>query len=492
MTETLDPAAGRLHDLDPQDWIAFRAQCRQALDDMIDFISTVRDRPVWTEPASKARATFRQTMPLSGKPVTELLEIFDRDIKPYATGNLHPAFMGWVHGAGTPVGMLADMLAAGLNMNCGGRNHIGIDVERQIGAWMSGAFDFPATADGLFVTGTSQANFMGVLLARQHALPSVRPDGLLKDRLCGYAAAGAHGCIAQAFEMAGIGSANLRQVPCDHNGAMRIDALERLVARDRQAGRTPFLVVGTAGSVDIGAIDPLADIAALASRERLWFHVDGAFGALGIFSSRIKPLLAGIDQADSIAFDFHKWGHVPYDAGYLLARDRNALLGTFAGPHGYLCRADSGLAAGGIWPCDMGPDLSRGFRALKTWFTLQTFGTAGIADMIDKSCDLAGLLERKIAASANFELAAPVQLNIVCFRPTGVNAGSASRRLVELLHDSGVAAPSVTVLDGEPTIRCAINNHRTQIADIDRFIVHLEAGHRVLIDDPLARRACSA
>ena len=198
----------------------------------------------------------------------------------------------------------------------------------------------------------------------------------------------------------------------------RIDvaALRAQIAADREAGLTPFLVVGSAGTVDIGAIDDLAALSALCREEKLWFHVDGAYGALGILSPALAPRLAGIENADSIALDFHKWGQVPYDAGFLLVRDGRQHRDTFAAPAAYLRRETRGLAAGSSWPCDLGPDLSRGFRALKTWFTLKTYGTEKLGAVIARTCALAGYLEARILAEPRLELMAPVQLNIVCFR----------------------------------------------------------------------------
>jgi len=203
-------------DLDPSDWDDFRARAHGALDGMIDHLRTLRERPVWTPAPLEARDPFKTRLPRGESSLAEVLADFDALIKPYATGNAHPAFMGWVHGAGTPVGMIAEMLSAGLNANCGGRDHIGIEVEKQIVLWMREAFGFPATASGLFVTGTSQANFLGLLIARNRALgDGVRKTGVAAGpRLVAYASKAAHGCVIQAMEVAGLGSDQLRLLPC--------------------------------------------------------------------------------------------------------------------------------------------------------------------------------------------------------------------------------------------------------------------------------------
>ena len=463
--------------LDPDDWEAFRAASRRALDDMIDFLQTVRERPVWQEAPPEVVREFRAPLPAAPRDLDAVLADFASLIRPYATGNLHPLFMGWVHGAGTPVGMIAEMLAAGLNNNCGGRNHIALDVERQITAWAAELFGFPGEASGVLVTGTSAANHLALLVARNACLgDDVRRLGLRDagGQLAAYTSAEAHGCIKQAVEMAGIGSRFLRLVPVDERGAMRADALAEAIADDRARGLRPFLVAATAGTVNTGAFDDLAAIADICVREKLWFHVDGAFGALVALSPALRPMIRGIERADSIAFDFHKWAHVPYDAGFLLVRDPERHRRTFSNPAAYLHRAPSGLSAGEVWPCDLGPDLSRGFRALKTWFTFRVHGADKIGACIEHTCRVAKYLEKRLTEQANlYEIAAPVALNIVCFGLRTSPDGELNKAMVIDLQERGVAAPSTTIIGGRTVIRAAIVNHRTTEADIDALMVAL-------------------
>ena len=456
--------------LDPANWSATRAQAHTMLDDMLDYIQHIRARPVWQPIPSSARAQFQASLPDVPQDLADIHDEFMRFILPYAAGNVHPGFMGWVHGGGTVEGMLAEMLAAGLNANLGGRDHMPIEVERQVLHWVRELFGFPASASGLFVTGTSMANLLSVLVARHARLgQAVRRKGVGVD-LRGYAAQTAHRCIGQAFDLSGLGTNALGLVPVDGNFRIDIAALERAIRRDRDAGMTPFMVVGTAGTVDTGAIDDLAALAALAKREGLWFHVDGAFGALAMLSDRIAPRLKGIEDADSIAFDFHKWGQVPYDAGFFLVRDGKAHKDTFANPAAYLRREARGLAGGEHWPCDFGPDLSRGFRALKTWFTLKVYGAQAIGAAISHTCALARYLESQVLATPELELLAPVQLNIVCFRYRGADADRLNARIVADLHESGICAPSTTRIGDDLAIRAAIVNHRTEPRDIDALI----------------------
>lgn len=456
--------------LDPADWSAFRAQARWMLEDALDHVEHVASGPVWRAPPAEVRARFEEGSPRAPTDLAEAHERLLHDLLPYSSGNGHPAFMGWVQGAGTPVGMMGELLAAAINANLGGRDHMAIAVERQIGLWAREWFKFPETSEGLFVTGASMANFMGVLAARARAAGTdVRRQGVAGTprQLTAYVARTAHGCVARAMDMAGLGSDALRLIETDQRHRINLSQLREAIAADRASGLQPFLVVGTAGTVDVGAVDDLEGLADVALVEDLWFHVDGALAALGVLSPEVAPLLAGIERADSIAFDFHKWGQVPYDAGYFLARDGERLRDAFASPAAYLRRDGRGLAGGDFWPCDYGPDLSRGFRALKTWLTFTTLGTDAIGASIARTCELARMLAREVEARPELELLAPVALNIVCFRHRGgAEADALNAEIVAELHESGRAAPSLTTIGGRIAIRAAIVNHRTGPADI--------------------------
>ena len=459
--------------LDPSNWPELRLLGHRMLDDMFDYIEHVRDRPVWQTMPDAVRQRFRSAMPQAPMDLAAVYEEFTRTVVPYALGNVHPAFMGWVHGGGTPVGMLADMLAAGLNANVGGRDHSAVEVERQIVEWVRQIFAFPTTASGLFVTGTSMANLLAVLIARTNALGTVCRNagvGIAGANLRAYTSRAAHGCVAKAMDISGLGSDALRIVGTDARHRIDVIKLRQAIRADRAAGHQPFLIIASAGTVDTGAIDDLNAIASLCQDEGLWFHLDGAFGALAKLSPELAPRLAGIEAADSIAFDFHKWGQVPYDAGFLLVRDATQHLDAFSSPAAYLRRETRGMAAGACWPCDLGPDLSRGFRALKTWFTLKTFGLAQIGATIARSCELARYLEARISAEPRLELLAPAQLNIVCYRYKAADSDRFNADLAIAIQQSGTAAPSTTTINGHLAIRACITNHRTQPSDIDALI----------------------
>jgi glutamate/tyrosine decarboxylase-like PLP-dependent enzyme len=462
--------------LDPESLDAFRAQAHAMLDAMLDHHAAVAAGPVWRPMPAEVRAAFRAPLPMAPTPLAEVDAEFRRHVLPYGNGSTHPRFVGWVHGGGTLEGMLAEMLAAGMNANLGGRDHAPVEVERQIVRWMAELFGFPKDASGLLVTGTSMANFLAVVVAKVARLGrATRAHGLAAEatRLVAYASRATHGCVARAMELSGLGSDALRTIAIDGEHRIDLDDLRRTIAADRAAGLTPFLVVGNAGTVDVGAIDDLDGLATLAKDESLWFHVDGAFGSLCVLSPDLAPKVAGIERADSIACDFHKWAQVPYDAGFLIVRDPELHRQAFASEPSYLARETRGLAANAPCFTDFGADLSRGFRALKVWFTFKTFGIERLGEVILATCNHARSLEARIRAEPRLELLAPVALNVVCFRvraPTEAQADELARTIVIELQESGIAVPSTTRIDGKLAIRVAIVNHRWTAGDGDVVI----------------------
>ena len=439
------------------------------LDDTLDHIGGLSERPLWQPVPTEVRETFDAALPLKPTPLAEVYADVRDNVFPYGSGNAHPGFMGWVQGGGTAVGMLGDMLASGLNSNLGGRDHVPLEVERQVGRWMRDVFEFPATADGLFFTGTSQATLVALVAARTRVLGSeVRRDGLAGGpRLTAYASREAHACISRAMEFTGVGSDQLRSIATDEGHRIDMEALRTSILADLAEGLTPFLVVGSAGTVNTGAIDDLDALADVAAEFGVHFHVDGALGALGVLAPELKPLYAGISRADSLAFDFHKWAQVPYDAGFLLVADGYWLRDAFSTHAAYLTRTARGIAGGEWWPCDLGPDLSRGFRALKTWLSIRTYGLDELGHVMAQTCRLAALLAERVEAEPALTLLAPVTLNVVCF---SYGDHSANGRIVERLQHEGEVAPSLTIIDGIPAIRAAIVNHRTRVDDVHRLV----------------------
>jgi aromatic-L-amino-acid/L-tryptophan decarboxylase len=476
-SSTPGQTAGGTANLDPGDWSSFRTLAHAALDDCIDFIASVRERPVWQPVPGEVLTSLRAAVPNQPTALPTLVAEVRDKIMPYATGNVHPRFFGWVHGAGTAPGILAELMAATMNSNCGGRDHVGVYVERQIIEWSREIFGFPQGGSGVLTVGTSMATVIAIATARVRKLGAgARVEGHDGARkLVGYCSTEGHVSLWKAFELLGIGNAQLRAVPTLPDYSMSMQQLAAAIEADRAAGLEPFLIIGTAGSVNTGAFDRLAAIADLARREGLWFHVDGAFGAwTKIAGSPWHDLMRGIERADSLAFDFHKWISVPYDAGCVLIRDEHCHRAAFAERPDYLASGVRGLAAGEPWPCDYGIDLSRGFRALKVWITLRHYGIEQLGRMIAKNCRSAVYLSKLIVESDLFELAAPVSLNICCFRLKAARANGSNdaliARLVEEVQLSGIAAPSTTRIGSRLCIRVAILNHRTTDSDLEMLL----------------------
>jgi glutamate/tyrosine decarboxylase-like PLP-dependent enzyme len=467
------------HSLDPQDWAALRALAHRALDESFDAIAGIRERPPWRPIPPQVRAAISgDPLPRGPSDPADVYAAFTERIAPYAVDNRHPRFFGWVHGAGTPAAVIAALLAAGMNANVGGRDHAAVEVERRVISWWCEVFGFPAGASGYLTTGTSMANLIGVLVARRSAAGAkVRNEGLAEaPQLVGYTTPEAHGSLGRAFDLAGLGRSALRMVP---TGKWDWKALRVMIAADRKAGNVPFMLVATAGSASTGAMDDLAALADVARDEGLWFHVDGAFGAMVQLAPELRHLVAGIERADSLAFDLHKWLHVPYDAGAVLVRDGELHAATFADHAPYLARTLRGTAGGEPWPTDFGPELSRGFRALGVWFTMKTFGLDRFGELIAHQCAQARAFGERIAATPPLELLTPVSLNIVCFRYVPPRTAGApdevdERRFDELnarlaieLQERGLAVPSTTRVDGKLALRMNVMNHRTTQADLD-------------------------
>ena len=463
--------------LDPADWERFRRLLHDVVDGVVDDLAGVRERPAWRPVPERVKAALREPLPRDGEPLETTLARFDELIRPFPTGNRHPRFFGWVHGAGNAPGVLAELLAAGMNANVGGREHAAVYVEREVVAWFAELFGFPPGASGILTSGTSMGNLLAVVAARDAALGhGARERGIAGAKLVAYAGRGVHDSVAKALRIAGLGEDALRLIDADLARGIDVGALRARVEADRAAGEHPFLVVATAGSVDTGRFDRLGALADLCAERGLWLHVDGAFGALAIASPRHAHLVAGIERADSLAFDAHKWLHAPYAVGCALFGDERAHRAAFVSSPEYLGRSARGTAAGAPWYADYGLELSREFRALKVWFTLRHYGIDPLGASIARTCDLAAALAERVRGCEELELLAPVTLNVVCFRahPPQLDDEAALERLNEsvaiAVQESGAAVLSTTRVGGKRALRACIVNHRTVEADLDLVV----------------------
>jgi aromatic-L-amino-acid decarboxylase len=466
--------------LDPESWDELRALAHRMVDDLLTYLETVRERPVWQPIPAAVKRALRRPLPREGQGADRAYADFVEHVLPHPMGNIHPRFWGWVIGTGTPFGALAEMLATGMNPNMGGGEHVPSYVEAQVLDWCKEMTGFPASASGLLVSGGSMANLLGLAVARNaRAGFDVRREGLgaAPAALTLYGSREMHSSIQKGVELLGLGSESLRLIPTDAEFRVDLAALEAAIRADRAAGRRPFCVIGNAGTVMTGAIDDLSALADLAQREQLWFHVDGAFGALAALDPALRAALAGMERADSLAFDLHKWMYMPIEVGCVLVRDEETHRRAFSLTPEYLKKADRGLAGGTWWPSDYGIELTRGFRALKVWLSLKEHGIEKYARLIRQNVEQAGYLAGLVRESPELELLAPVPLNVVCFRYTGGRPGRAGAELDELnqrilfeLHERGVAVPTNALIEGRFALRVAIVNHRSRREDFDVLV----------------------
>lgn len=448
------------------------------VDDMIEHLRTVRERPVWQPIPGSTRAEFHRPLPHGPKDAETVYRQFKESVLPYPTGNIHPRFWGWVMGNGTVTGMLAEMLAAGINLNQGGGSQSGSLVESQVISWCKEMMHFPSGASGLLVSGGSMANLVGLTVARNSKAGfDIRLQGVGASPrpMRFYASSEVHSSVQKAIELLGLGSEALHIIPVKKNLTIDMQALRTAIREDRAHGYAPVCVIGCAGTVNTGAIDPLDELADLCRDEDLWFHVDGAFGALAMLSPELRGLVQGMDRADSLAFDMHKWMFLQYEVGCALVRDGGSHRAAFALTPHYLEHTTRGIGGGDLWFSDYGVELSRGFRALKVWMALEEHGVDKFGRLIRQNVEQAHYLALRVRESADLEIMADVPLNIVCLRykgaltePSAIDA--LNKELLLRLHEGGVAAPSYTVLRGSYALRVCITNHRTTREDLDIFV----------------------
>jgi aromatic-L-amino-acid decarboxylase len=485
-------------DLDPRDeeeWAAVERAGRRLLEDTLERYRGLRTRSAHDPVPSRVKQALAEVPPREGLGIEAALGRALELIAPYGTGNLGPRFWGWVLGAGNVPGMLGQWLATSMNANVWAGDQAPAWLELEVLSWFRDWFEFPKTSSGLLLEGTSSANTLALAIARHRATDGdVARRGLsARAPLRVYCSTETHVSVVKSAQLLGLGQDGVCEVPARPDGTSDVPAMERAIVADRRAGLQPFCVVGSAGTVGVGALDPLLELHALCARHGLWFHVDGAIGALGYLSPRLRPRFAGLPLADSLAFDLHKWGQVPYDCGCLLVRDGALHRAAFALDANYLSTTDSGLTRHGS-PAfqDLGPGLSRADRALKVWMTFMALGSERVVRVFEANVAQARWLSERIAREPELELANAVDLNIVCFRyrarqPDGPDPNALQERIAAELHASGFCVLSPYRIGGSPCLRVAIANHRTRRQDLESLVERvLDYGRRCSADLPPA------
>ncbi|CAF1210702.1 unnamed protein product [Adineta ricciae] len=471
--------------LDPSDWPSARKTAHEVLDSSLDYIESIRDRPAFIPiPDDVWTVLNDDPLPKRGQSLEQVCRDTFTYVVPYTFGNAHPRFLGWVGGEGTLGGALADMIAATINMSCGGFCHSGSLIERTVINWIRQMFGFPEAKNaGLIVSGTSMATLISIATARRKALGNIRQDGHVNGpQLVGYASTETHACLVKAFELLGLGSKALHLIAVDDDFRMKIDELKVAMQEDREKGLVPFCIVGNAGTVNTAAFDNLVELSAICRAENIWFHVDGAFGSLVILDRERRHLVKGIERADSLAFDLHKWLHCPYDAGCVLIRESSHLQSTFAVHQTYLTKTIRDFEPDDLWFCDLGPELSRSFRALKVWFTFKEHGIGKLGQKIADNCEQAQYFARLLEKHADIiHVLRPITLNIVNFRVIPKELDGDDHEVIDqfnadLTQDvqmSGVAIPSTSRIGNRLHIRICVVSHRCVYEDFDSLVTSL-------------------
>jgi glutamate/tyrosine decarboxylase-like PLP-dependent enzyme len=471
--------AGDIRDLGTG--VEFRRAGHALVDAVADHLAALPGLPVWQPMPDDLRAELL-SLPLPEDPtgLDALVSAMVRDVLPYPMGNGHPSFFGWVNPPPSLAGTLASLTAAAMNPSVVSGDHADVHLERAVVRWLAELVGYPhGPGGGLLTSGASAATIVCLAAARGRAAAAagrdVRRTGMMNGPplLC-YVPSEAHSCVGRAIELLGLGSESIRPVPLIQGG-LDPDGLRAAIAADRAEGGVPALLVGSAGTVNTGAIDPLAALADVAAAEDLWFHVDGAYGAFGVLDPRITERYRGMERADSLTLDPHKWLGVPVDAGCALVRRADELREAFTVIPAYL-RQDAGAEVGTF--AEYGPEQTRPFRALKTWATIAARGRRGIVDQVVRANALARALAELIEAEPSLELAAVPQTSIVAFRARPSDCSpkqleAINRALPEAVQARGRAFVTGTIYDGHETMRACILHPGTTEANLVTLVAEV-------------------
>ena len=462
----------------------FRAMVQAAVDRLVSYFGTLGTEPVVRPTTSAAlRERLDEPLPQEGSDFAEILAELEATVFQFSRHNAHPGFFGYISSPGTPVNAVGSLIQSALNINvtCWRSSPAGTEMEHVAIRWLKEMLGMPAAAGGLLTSGGSMANFAGLAAARTaKALGNVVRDGMFGVRpMCVYVSTEGHFSIAKAAGMLGLGERNVRQVRT--NGRLQIDLgdLELQVRTDRAAGAIPFCVVANAGTTATGAVDPIGPLADFAERERLWLHVDAAYGGFAALAPSARCLLKDIGRADSVALDPHKWMYLPVGCGCVLYRDPETARAAFGHSAEYTrtigLEQDEAFA---FW--DYGPELSRPFRALEVWLLIKYVGAHFLGEAIDRNIQCAKLLEKLVEESPDLEMLAPVELSVFCFRHTAATGdlNQVNERILLELQSGGSTYLSNATVNGKFGLRGCVLNFRTTEEDMKRVLADVRTAAR--------------
>jgi aromatic-L-amino-acid decarboxylase len=453
------------------------------VDQIVEHFETLASKPVMrVSPRVELEAELREPLPEESTPVDALLDQLRRVVWPNIGNVQHPRFFAFIPSPSNFVSVMADALAAGFNPFAGNwlEGSGPAQIELVTIDWLREMCGLPETAGGLFVSGGSMANLTALAAARRARLDNRSDDAII------YFSDQTHNSVEKALRVLGFAREQIRAMPSDEDFRLPVESLRRAVAEDRADGKRPFLVIANAGTTNTGAVDPIDQLADLCERENLWLHVDGAYGAAACLSERGRKLLVGIERADSLSLDPHKWLFQPFEIGCVLARDARLLKKTFHTMAGYLedtKRAEEEE----INYYDYGVQLTRGFRALKLWLSIKTFGAAAIREAINHGFEMAEFAESLLRQSDCWRIISPATFGIVTFIfvAEGCSESEISeihRRMVEAMAEDGFAFANSTTLRGQTVMRLCTINPRTTEDDVRATIKQLEQFGRELQD----------
>ncbi|MEN8125468.1 MAG: aminotransferase class I/II-fold pyridoxal phosphate-dependent enzyme [Bacteroidota bacterium] len=480
--------------LDPKNWDQTKELAHKMVDDAIDYLQTVRERPVWQQMPDEVIDSFNSPLPKDPSDLAKVYQKFMENGYPYPMGNVHPRFWMWYMGSSNFTGAMGDFMAAIIGSNLGGGNHSAARIDDQVVDWCRQMVGFPETASGTLVSGGSMANIISLTVARNvMADVDIRKKGVgaITKSLRFYSSDQVHGCHQKGLEILGLGNEALHKVKSNSNFEVDIDALKEAIKKDKEAGYKPACIIANAGTVNTGSIDDIKAIAEICKKEEIWFHVDGCIGALIAIAPKYKHLVSGIELADSIALDPHKWLHAPFEVGCTIIRNKQDHFNSFATSAEYLEGTKKGIPAA-KWLHNYSMQISRGFRALKVWMSVQEHGIDKFGRLIDQNIEQALYLTESIQVNSNLELVAPTKINIVSFRFVSNTKSEKELKKINMeimlqLQETGIAAISDTTVHEKHCLRVAICNYRTVRSDLDLLVEQVVKIGNTLINDQILK-----